>query len=120
MAKPFVKFPDAVLHVVEFLRAVMPPGTVIRSQVPEIRPATFIRVKRVGGQRNSAVTERPRMDIHAWAPTEGEARDLMEDARAHALTLRAAHEVGGPQWLPDDASGSPRYAFAFEFTLRGE
>jgi len=119
MAKPFVRFPDAVLYVIEFLRAAL-PGTLVYSEVPEDRPETFIRVKRVGGLRNTVVTDRPRIDVHAWAATEEDAWDLMESARSHAMTLRRAAEVGGPQDLPDPDSGTPRYAFAFEFTLRGE
>lgn len=128
MVRPLVIFPDAVLLVIEYLRSVMPPGTLVYSRVPAARPPEFIRVERNGGLRNSLVTDRPRLDIHCWSGTEASAQALCERARAHVNAMagkRGAHtvyrvrEVGGPQWLPDSASGSPRYAIAVEFSTRG-
>ena len=105
-----MQFPDAVLVVVDYLRSVVPPGTLVYSRVPETRPAEFIRVERLGGLRNTLVTDRPRIDVECWSGTEEDAEALMSKTRAF---------VSGPQWLPDSVSGQPRYSFAVEFSVRG-
>lgn len=127
MGKPLVFFPDAVGLVIDYLRTAL-PGTLVYSRVPESRPAEFIRVRRIGGQRRGLILDRPRIDIQCWSDTEEGAEALMSTARAHALVMAGRRgettvydlaEVGGPQWLPDDVSGTPRYAFAIEFSARG-
>lgn len=125
--RPAVQFPDAVLTVIEYLRSALSP-TLVYSRVPTPLPSTFIRIDRLGGLRNSLVTDRPRLDIECWGPTEKAAADLMSLARAHVGAMAGTHgnttvynvvEVTGPQWLPDSATGHPRYAFAVEFSARG-
>ncbi|MFE9335272.1 hypothetical protein [Streptomyces sp. NPDC007063] len=124
---PAVVFPDAVLLVVAYLRAAL-GGVPVYSQVPEPKPAAFVRVKRIGGTQGSPVTDRPRVDIQCWASSEGAAWDLCALARAHIGVLAGARgestiyrvrEVGGPQNIPDDKTGIDRYAFAVEFSARG-
>ena len=126
--KPVVVFPDAVLMVIEYLRGVMPKGTLVYSRVPETMPAEFIRVQRLGGLRRSLVIDRPRIDVECWSDSEEGAEALMTTARAHVLAMSGSRgdttvydvaEVSGPQWLPDSATGKPRYAFAVEFSTRG-
>lgn len=131
MAKPVVAFADAVSVVIEHLSAML-PGVPVASRVPATRDVTFptfVRVERLGGTRNTIVTDRPRVDIHCWADTEESAAALMARARAHAhamagrrgdTTVYDVREVTGPQWLPDSTSGQPRYAFAIEFSTRGK
>ncbi|KKZ74021.1 hypothetical protein VO63_09950 [Streptomyces showdoensis] len=123
--------PDAVAVVTGYLRTALAaagePVSVV-SRIPSPRPDRFVRVERVGGTRATPVSDRPRLDVHAWAETEAAAADLAELVRAlvHAIpgvrggvTVYTVREVGGPQWLPDDVSGSPRYAFAVEVHMRG-
>lgn len=129
--RPVVVMPDAVAVVTGYLRAALAvagePVPVV-SRVPSPRPARFVRVERVGGMRQTVVSDRPRLDIHAWAETEAAAADLAELVRAlvHAIPgvrggvpVYTVREVGGPQWLPDPESGCPRYAFAVEIHMRG-
>ncbi|MFD8955697.1 hypothetical protein ACFV0W_01885 [Streptomyces anulatus] len=131
MTKPVVVMPDAVAVVTGYLRGALAaagePVPVV-SRVPNPRPPRFLRVRRVGGLRQTVVSDRPRLDFHAWAETEAAAADLAELVRAllavipgirDGVTVYTAREVGGPQWLPDDVSGSPRYAFAAEIHMRG-
>lgn len=130
MGKPVIEFPDAVLLVINHLRSVI-PGVEIGSRVPESRDGSFpafIRVRRIGGFRRTLVTDRPRIDVGCWADSEGAAWDLMARARAYALSMGGAFggttvykvtEVSGPQWVPDAVSGQPKYAFAFECSVRG-
>jgi hypothetical protein len=126
MAKPVVFFPDAVLVAIQYLRGAL-GGVPVYSRVPESRPAEFIRIERLGGLRNSLVTDRPRIDIECWSDSEEGAEALMSRARAYALamagkrgdtTVYNVSEVTGPQWLPDQTSGQARYVFAVEFSTR--
>lgn len=126
MARPPVLFPDAVAVVGEFLRPLV--GVPVVSRVPDPRPSSFVRLRRLGGLRESIVADRARIDTHYWAETEAGAADLMALCRAHigamagargSTTVYRVREVGGPQWLPDPESGQPRYAIAFELSLRG-
>jgi hypothetical protein len=126
VSHPVVKFPDAVLLAVDYLRTAT--GVATYSRVPSPLPDTFIRVERLGGFRNTVATDRPRLDIECWAGTEEAAADLLSLARAYvgamagtrgATTVYNVVEVTGPQWLPDSATGHPRYAFAVEFSTRG-
>lgn len=96
--------------------------------MPEARPAEFVTVRRIGGQRRSLILDRPRVDIHCWAASEEDAEALTARVRAYTLAMAGSRgtttvydvaEVGGPQWLPDSTSGQPRYAFAVEFSTRG-
>ncbi|MFG3036858.1 hypothetical protein ACGFYZ_08140 [Streptomyces sp. NPDC048330] len=123
--------PDAVAVVTAYLRAALvaagEPVPVV-SRIPATRPPRFVRVERVGGTRQTVVSDRPRLDIHAWGETEAAAADLAELVRAlvHAVpgvrsgvTVYTVREVGGPMWLPDDQTSTPRYAFAVEIHMRG-
>lgn len=128
--RPVVQFPDAVQAVADYLRAGLAArgqDVHVGSKVPSTRPARFVRVERVGGQRDSVVTDRPRLDIHCWGEDEGAAWDLCTLCRALMGAMSGVHgavtayrpaEVGGPQLL-EDASGQPRYAFAASVSLRG-
>lgn len=134
VSKPIVQYPDSVLLVVKYLRECM-PGLLAFSRVPDPRPAEFVRVKRLGGLRNSRITDRPRIDIQCWAQSEEDAERLISRVRAYALamagqrgstTVHRVREVAGPQWMPDVAtgqsgalSGQPRYVFTIEFSVRG-
>jgi hypothetical protein len=125
--KPIVQFPDAVLVTIEYLRSAM-PEVLAYSRTPSPRPDEFIRVERLGGLRRTLVTDRPRINVECWSLTEEGAEALMSRARAYVLamsgkrgttTVYDVQEVSGPMWLPDAASGQPKYAFAVEFSTRG-
>ncbi len=131
MSRPVVVMPDAVAVVTGYLRSALAaagePVPVV-SRVPNPRPLAFVRVERVGGMRQTVVSDRPRLDIHAWAETEGDAYDLVALTRAlvgampgvrGGVTVYRVTEVGGPMWLPDSASSQARYAFAVEIHMRG-
>jgi hypothetical protein len=120
-----VFFPDAVLVAIQYLRGAL--GVPAYSQVPEVLPAEFIRVERLGGMRNTLVTDRPRIDIECWSDSEEDAEALMSRARAYALAMAGKRgdttvynvaEVTGPQYLPHAESGKARYVFAVEFSTR--
>lgn len=129
--RPAIAMPDAVTVVTGYLRSALAaagePVPVV-SRVPSPRPPRFVRVQRVGGLQQTVVSDRPRLDFHAWAENEGAAYDLCALVRAlvgvipgvrGGVTVYSVREVGGPQWLPDSESGQPRYAFAAEVHMRG-
>ncbi|QDY79793.1 hypothetical protein FQU76_28320 [Streptomyces qinzhouensis] len=131
MSRPIIVMPDAVAVTIGYLRpalaAVGEPVPVV-SRIPLPRPARFVRVRRVGGLQQTPVSDRPRLDIHAWADTEAGAADLVALVRGllgampgvrGGVPVYRVTEVGGPQWLPDSESSSPRYALAVEIHMRG-
>lgn len=131
MSAPPVMMPDAVAVVAGYLRARLSDqglSVPVGSRVPSPRPARFVRVERIGGPADSPVTDRPRLDVQCWGGDESDAHDLMQVCRAllgaargaYGATTLARPAAGGPQWLPDTASGQARYAFTFDVTLRGE
>ena len=130
MAAP-VAYPDGVDIVRRYLRdALAARGDVLDvvTRVPNPRPDRFIRIERVGGSRLDRVTDRPRLDIHCWAPDEGAAVDLVTVVRALVFAIPGWHgavaydvaEVGGPNTAPDPVSGQERSSFAVEVSLRGK
>ncbi|MFJ4794018.1 hypothetical protein [Kitasatospora purpeofusca] len=131
MSKPLVIMPDAVAVAASYLRSALAAlGTPIPvvSRVPSTRPPAFVRVERVGGVRATAVSEWARLDVQCWAPTEAAAYDLTALARAlmnnlpgvrDGVTVYEVAEVGGPNWLPDELTSTPRFAFAVEAHIRG-
>ncbi|MFJ1895908.1 hypothetical protein [Streptomyces sp. NPDC088115] len=131
MARPLVLMPDAVAVVVGYLRGALKahgkPVPVV-SRIPSPRPSAFVRVQRIGGTRQTPVSDRPRLDVHCWAESESAAHDLAALSRAllgdipgvrDGVTVYGVSEVGGPMWLPDDQTSAPRYAFAVEIHMRG-
>jgi hypothetical protein len=116
-----------VLVAIEYLREAL-PGASVFSRVPDPRPAEFIRIERLGGLRKSLIIDRPRIDVECWSDSEEGAEELMKRVRAYVMamagkrgetTVYNVSEVSGPMWLPDSASGQPRYSFAVEFSARG-
>ncbi|MFD9629792.1 hypothetical protein [Streptomyces violascens] len=130
-SKPVIVMPDAVAIVGDYLRsalAVAGEAVPVVSRVPTPRPKSFVRLERLGGFSPTPVTDRARLDVHAWAPSECQAHDLCALVRGllgaipgvrGGVTVYSVTEVGGPQWLPDQESGQPRYAFAVEVHMRG-
>ncbi|GAA3856481.1 hypothetical protein GCM10023084_07910 [Streptomyces lacrimifluminis] len=131
MSRPVIVMPDAVAVVTGYLRSALAaagePVPVV-SRIPSPRPSRFVRVERLGGLQQTVVSDRARLDFHAWAATEAGAHDLCALVRGllgaipgvrDAVTVYTVTEVGGPQWLPDPESSQPRYAFAAEVHMRG-
>jgi hypothetical protein len=123
--------PDAVAVTIGYLRAALVArgdNVPIGTRVPSPRPARFVRVERIGGPADSIVTDRPRLDVHCWGADEGAAHDLMRVCRAllgaargsYGGTTLARPVTGGPIFMPDAETGSARYAFTLDITMRGQ
>lgn len=126
MSEPIL-FPDVEALLVRVLPALV--GVDVSTRVPNPRPDSFVRVKRVGGGRRDYVTEEPLVVVECWALTEPAASALGRLTQAHVFALaqtsdggdyvRAVREVGGLQAFPDPTSSTPRYQFTVQMQTRG-
>lgn len=122
-----VVFPDPEALLVAYLGGVL--AVPVATKVPNPRPASFVRLARIGGNRRDLVTDMPVLVVECWAASEPDASDLATLARAHVAALaqetvngayvRSVEEVGGPVPFPDPVSGSPRYQFTVRLSLKG-
>lgn len=127
MTSEIIAFPDAEGVLVNFLNGVL--DVPVSTRVPSPRPASFVRVVRVGGSRRDLVTDGPLLVFEAWAATETAAADLARLARAYVGSLPGQSvngvwvyrvvEAGGTQSFPDPATDSPRYQFTVQIYTRG-
>lgn len=95
-------------------------------EVPEPRPAEFVRVMLTGGAgRRNVAQHEAQVTVEGWAGTAEEASTLMHLADAHMHNARYADigvftvsALGAPVSLPDPDSGSPRYTASYLVLLR--
>lgn len=123
-----ILFPDVEALLVTALPARV--GASVSTRVPNPRPASFVRVQRVGGTRPNLITDSATVVVECWAGDSAAAATLGRLTHAHLLALagsdlpggfiRAVREVGGLQSFPDPVSGSPRYQFTAQIDTRGE
>lgn len=100
----------------------VPVGT----RVPNPRPASFVRVQRIGGIQINMVQERPTILVECWGATDTAAW-LLCVAAHEALEGREPLEVNGvelgsreltsPVNYPDPSTTSPRYQFQLQTTI---
>lgn len=122
-----IVFGDAVSLAVGHLGGLL--TVPVRGAVPNPRPAEFVTIRRIGGPRQTMVSDNAMLSIEAWAKSEAAAHDLAQLTRAHIYAMQGAVvagvqvygvvEVGGPAALPDPLSEQPRYTFAVQLAYRG-
>jgi hypothetical protein len=98
----------------------------VSSRVPNPRPASLIRVTRIGGDQLNMVQERAILLIECWGATQQQAWDLTA-AAYKALQGRDPLEYNGielsqrscssPVNYPDPSTTSPRYQFQLQTTV---
>lgn len=97
----------------EFIAALASLGVPVRTRVPNPRPASHVRVRRIGGTGTNLVQERPMVLVECWALGSAAAFDLA--ARAYDLVDAAFGGPGtrpsSPVNLPDPNTDSDRYQF---------
>lgn len=104
-------------------------GVPVTVRVPNPRPASFVKLVRVGGTRRDRITDEPMVVFQCWADTESNAAKLGARIQAHVFALeqtgtpdgyvRSVHEIGGLQYFPDPESGQPTYQFTAQLQTRG-
>lgn len=127
-----IVFPDATLTIVTYLTAQLAARgdtAVVRTRVPDVRPARFVRVERLGGVRTNLVTDSALVTVESWAATEAAAAGLAQLTRAllfaaegttqSGAVIYKVTEVGGVAHLPDVDTEHERYVFTTQIGLRG-
>jgi hypothetical protein len=122
-----VVFPVIESLVIAHLKALI--AEPVAAEVPDPRPASFVKVERVGGPRRDRVTDAPMVVVQCWAPSKAEAAALGQRVAALVLSLeqtstphgyvRAVREVAGLQSFPDPVSGTPCYQFTAQLQTKG-
>lgn len=121
-----VTFGDAALAAITHIRTgVTVP---VLGAVENPRPASFVTVQRTGGPRGDLITDAAQLTVECWAGTIEAAHDLAQQARAllHDLpgrtvagvTVYRVDEFGGPAFLPDPDSATPRFTFTATVAAR--
>lgn len=116
-------FPDIDAMVLAFLGAHV--DVPVRVSVPADRPASFIVARRNGGAALNRVIDQPTVTVDAWAASSAEAAALAGIAREaffHSYTdmplVSGVEELTGPYSTPDPESGSARFRFSIQMTVR--
>lgn len=126
MTEPIV-FPDVETLLVRVLPDLV--GVDVSTRVPDPRPDSFVRLKRVGGTAPNRITDSALVVVECWAADEIAAAYLARATRAHVHALaqtdhdgdyvRRVREVAGPQAFPDPSTEHPRYQFTVQIDTRG-
>jgi len=127
-----IVFPDVAAAVIAGLEAELAARsntTPVRSRVPDPRPATFVRVRRIGGPRRNLVVDDATVVVEAWAADEASGHDLAQLCRGivHSFagstiadtTIYRVDEIAGPGLLPDPVSEQTRWTFTLQISARG-
>lgn len=114
-----------------FLVANLSVGVPVSTGMPaDPKPPRFVRVQRIGGTRQTRVSDRPMLAVEAWATTAPLASALMTTVRqalaglegrsVAGVTVYDVSEVGGPVNLPHPTvTDRQRYTATFEIQIRG-
>lgn len=123
-----IVFADAEALTVQHLKAALTTAH-ISSDVPAPLPDPLVTIQRVGGPRQNLVTDGAVLIIQAWSKDKATAHDLCMLARAHIHAMPGTTvgstwvykvtEVGGPGYLPDPDTNTPRYQFTVQLRTRG-
>lgn len=106
--------------LVTYLTTALTPITVA-TKVPNPRPATFVRLSRVGGDERNLVQADVRVLVEGWGNTDTLAWDAAKNAAGELRRLDLSGDLPTitvmrvrltePVNYPDSLSGSPRYQF---------
>ena len=111
--------PDEEALVMDYLRPLV--GVGVTSNVPNPRPASFVRVNAVPFEgMTGKIVYRCLLSVESWHTNRPNASLL---ARRAAGYLEAAPafvaDCGSPGWLPDPDTGQSRYVFTVEVFALG-
>lgn len=122
---PRVEFEDVEAMLVPFLASHC--GVPVSTLVPKDRPAEFVRVWRTGGTAVNQALERAQVTVEAWGRNTIRAAEIAQKARSALLNdllelplVRGGNELGGPRYDPDPDTGSARYSFTTQLSVRAK
>lgn len=126
-APEVIVFPDATKLLIDYLNAEL--GIPVHHEIPKPRPTAFLTVRRVGGVRQTLVSDNPMVVFEAWSNSHEDAHSIAQAARAlvHAargqvldgVAVYGIVEISGPADLPDPLSNQPRFTFTLTVAVRG-
>lgn len=123
-----IVMPNCAALVIARLKTALPALTIVHD-VPNPRPATFVRVFRTGGPKATLVTDAAQLTIESWAADADTAATNAELVRAHindlpgrtvsGVAFYRVDELSGPAELPDPLSESRRFTWSAAVHVRG-
>jgi hypothetical protein len=125
-----MRFYDAEKRVIDFLSEQLEEDTKVGTRVPA-KGAKFVKLVQTGGSRMTRVSDGPVLTIEAYAPSDVEARELMEDVRELLSLMHIGQQIPGAYVyrvveagnlinLPDPLHSSHRYSMPFQVHMRGK
>lgn len=92
-------------------------------RVPATRPDEFGRIIRVGGVRETLVSDAAMLAVEGWAQTDARAVAIVNLGRAileaQDAVLFGCREISGPANLPDPTTDQVRYTLTIQIRVRG-
>ena len=127
-----IEFDDVEALLVSWLQAALAAAgdtaKVSTKRLPTT-PSRYVRVTRVGGVRNTLVTDQPLVVFECWDATDPTAASLAtltrsivqacNNERIGQAWLSWSREVSGPAWNPHPDTALPRYQHTQQMTLAG-
>jgi hypothetical protein len=93
------------------------------TKIPNPRPAAFGRLLRLGGPKETLISEMAHISLEGWAYDEVDAIAILNLGRAvlnaQDGTLFGVTEISGPNNLPDPTTSQVRYTQLFGVRMRG-
>lgn len=129
-----VLFPDAPERIADAIqvghRRAFASELETVNRTPNPRPAEFVKVLGVGGNRRDRVTDVATVAVEAWAATRSRAAALAQEVRAviHAMegatfdgySVQEVAEFAAPGDLPDPLSDQFRYTATYAIAIRSD
>lgn len=119
-----MEFPD-IENVLRLFLEEQLDGVIVKTRVPNKRPASFIRVWRTGGAARNRVLDEPLITVECWGDDDSVSVPLAYAARDAILhhsnlipLVRAVEDRSGIYYDPDPVSGTSRYTFTVEMRVR--
>lgn len=118
-----IVFPDVEDLAISVLNTDGRSGVSWYGRVPAARPDEFGRVLRVGGVRETLISDAAELVLEAWAQTDARAVEILNLGRAilaaQDAVLFGCREISGPANLPDPTTDQVRYTLTIQIRVRG-
>lgn len=130
--------PDVVEMVNDWLRDNLPnhgyTGIYVGTDVPNVRPTTFVTTTRSGGFMRALVIDDVTIQVDSWGASQSDAHDLAQWTRGLVFAMAGrtinghkvyrVQEFAGPILVPDvvgmdvNISGAMRFRANFQLSVR--
>lgn len=121
-------YPDIVTLLVAYLDPLLTGP--VASRVPDPRPDVWTQIRRIGGNQERPVRDRPRVDVFSWALTDPDAWNLADLTRRSIHSLKGTSTLGpvvyqveetmGPRQSDDPLTGRPRCWATYSILVRAD